>query len=95
MNNWKYFGRRWPIGSNMFWRLHTAVLGHQLHEAFEFLRDLGDEVQIVTGPVLMIDPVPQIDDQPAVAITTPQHARKQSGYFADHCTPWLFYQVMP
>lgn len=36
----------------MFWRLHTAVLGHQLHEAFEFLRDLGDEVQIVTGPVL-------------------------------------------
>ncbi|MDP3330563.1 MAG: ATP-grasp domain-containing protein [Methylococcaceae bacterium] len=75
----------------MFWRLHTAVLGHQLHEAFEFLRDLGDEVQIVTGPVLTIDPVPQIDDQPAVAITTLQDARKQSGYFAGRCTPWLFY----
>jgi hypothetical protein len=42
----------------MFWRLHTAVQGHQIHNAFEFLRDLGDEVQIVTGPVLMIDPVP-------------------------------------
>ena len=75
----------------MFWRLHTEVLGRQVHEAFNYLRELGDQVQIVTGPVLTIDPVPEITFQPAVAITTLQDARKYLDSFAGGCTIRLFY----
>jgi hypothetical protein len=71
----------------MFWRLYTAILGHQITDAFEYLRNIGDQVQIVTGPVLTIDLVLVIDPQPAVAITTLQDAKKQSGLFTGRCTP--------
>ena len=42
----------------MFWRLHSAIFGTQIHEAFDFLTKLGDDIQIVTGSSLAIDPVP-------------------------------------
>ncbi len=75
----------------MFWRLHTAIWGHQINEAYNFLTRLGDEVQIVTGSSLTMDPVPLINPQPALAVTTLQDARRQSGCFRGLCTPWLFY----
>lgn len=75
----------------MFWRLHTAVFGQRIVDAFNYLDDLGDQVQIVSGASLTVDPVPLIDAQPALAITTLQDARRQSGHFGGRCTPWLFY----
>ena len=75
----------------MFWRLHTAIFGDQLQEAYNFLMSLGDHVQVVTGPSLTVETVPAIQPQAALAITTLQDARSQSGCFRGHCSPWLFY----
>ena len=75
----------------MFWRLHTAIFGDQLQEAYNFLMSLGDRVQVVTGPSLTIETVPAIEPQVALAMTTLQDARSQSGCFPGHCSPWLFY----
>ena len=75
----------------MFWRLHTAIFGDQLQEAYNYLMSQGDHVQVVTGSSLTVETVPEIQPQAALAITTLQDARSQSGCFRGHCSPWLFY----
>ncbi len=79
----------------MYWRLHPKIFDKthedQLNTAINWIALQGDICQVVYGSAFDCQDVLSVEPQPALAMTTLQDARKQSGALKGACTPWLFY----
>ena len=73
----------------MFWRLHEAIFGERAAEARDLLETMGDTVQLVSGGPSGLPAAPCLSgDEPALALTTLQDARRSVPAGA---TPWLYF----
>lgn len=74
----------------MFWRLHESLLKDCKDEVTLFLENIGDEVQLVHGPLYTLPPVPQgLSHKPSLVMSTLQDIRLKVNKTV--AVPWSYY----